>query len=92
MRNVNVSLNGAELTLRLQELITVDCAGLTPEQVTAKVDAIKAEQAAKPADSGVFTVEATDSAALVTITRLWLAGASTEAIAKALELGLLPKK
>lgn len=92
MRIVNVSLNGAEFTLQLREVINVDCAGLSREQIEAKVEAATAEQAAKPAGSGVFTVEATDSAALVTITRLWLAGASTEAIAKALELGLLPKK
>lgn len=92
MRNVNVSLNGAEFTVSLRELISVDFAGLTPAQTEAKIAAVRAEQSAKPANSGVFTVEATDSTALVTITRLWLAGASTESIAKALELGLLPKK
>lgn len=41
---------------------------------------------------GMFTVESSDGTALLAITRLWLAGASVEAIAKALELGLLPKK
>lgn len=92
MRNVNVSLNGAEFTVSLRELINVDCAGLSPEQVTAKVAAIRVEQEGKSPGFGVFTIEATDSAALATITRLWLAGASVEAIAKALELGLLPKK
>jgi len=88
MRNVNISLNGAEFTLQLREVINVDCAGLSREQIEAKVEALNCGLFG----SGVFTVEATDSAALVTITRLWLAGASTEAIAKALELGLLPKK
>ncbi len=90
MRNVNISLNGSELTLRLHEIVTVDVAGLSPAEINAKVETLRAEQAAK--DNGVFTVEATDSAAVVTITRLWLAGASVASIAKAMELGLLPKK
>lgn len=90
VRNVNISLNGSELTFRLHEIVTVDVGGLSPAEIRAKVDTICAEPAVK--DSGTFTVEATDGVAAMTITRLWLAGASVEAIAKAMELGLLPKK
>lgn len=47
--------------------------------------------ATQVAQRGVFTVEAKDTVAAITITRLWFAGTPVEAIAKALELGLLPK-
>lgn len=52
------------------------------------------EQAAdgKTTECGKFTMEISDSAALVTVTRLWLAGVTVEAIANALALGLLPPK
>lgn len=39
-----------------------------------------------------FTVEATDSTAFVTITRLWMSGMGPAEIAKAMQLGLLPPK
>ena len=41
---------------------------------------------------GRFSVDATDTAALATIQRLWLAGASSEVIVGAMALGLLPPK